>query len=228
MRSPADPGLVIEILAPPEAADGPPADSVDACWEPQPLGPSRLEPWFEQAAAIERQLDKTFFRLGRRRAMTRSGNPRRDSRVRQHVWHPFSSVRERLPSGPTVVEARGVRLHLRTGFEPAPKGALRAAGILRLRASWPALRVWVTVEPWWRNRTVATIALRTNHRWRYPRRYFGAAHAAVRALAVQSVGDGSAVAPRRSGGSATISPSPALGGPYKSRTCDLLRVEQAL
>ena len=176
--------LEIEIIDP--FADPPlgaPADVAGVAYEPPARGPSRLELFLHRAERLERRLDSTFFRLGCRRAQAQSGNARRDSRVRQHIWLPFSVVRSRLADSPSEIRAGSARLVLSSGFNPTPRGAIRAEGTLRLRGSWPPLPVWVTVEPWWRSRTVATIALRTRKRWRYPRRYFAAAHAVTRHLA---------------------------------------------
>ena len=114
--------------------------------------------------------------------MTYDDNPRRNSRVRQHVFLPFAQVQRRLPVEATVVRAGSGRLELTTSFEPVAGGAVQARATLRLWGSWPTLPVWVTVEPWWRSRTVATLTLRSSRRLRYPRRYFGAAHAAMREM----------------------------------------------
>ncbi len=176
--------LEIEIIDPfVDPPLGAPADVVGVAYEPPVSGPSRLEPYLRQAERLERQLDSTFFRLGARRSQARSGNVRRDSRVRQHIWLPFGIVRARLTESPSEFRAGSAVLVLDSGFISAPKGAIRAEGTLKLRGSWPRLPVWITVEPWWRGRTVATIALRSRRRWRYPRRYFAAVHAITRQLA---------------------------------------------
>jgi hypothetical protein len=175
---PVSTGLEIEIL---DLVDEPPAaastDVSGVMYEPPEARPSRIEPLVRRADELERRLGRTIFRLGRRQAISRYGNVRRDSRVRLHVWAPFAVVREGLADAPTSTTVGSVRLLLCSRFTPAPRSALRAEATLQLRGSWPGLPVWVTIEPWWRNRTITTISLRRTHRWRYPRRYFGAAHA---------------------------------------------------
>ncbi len=176
--------LEIEIVDPfADPPPGGPADIAGVAYEPPGRGPSRLEPYLRHAERLERQLDSTFFRLGARRAQARSGNVRRDSRVRQHIWMPFPTVRARLADTPPELRAGSSRLVLGSEFTPAPKGAVRAEATLNIRGSWPRIPVWITVEPWWRRRTVATITLRSRRRWRYPRRYFAAVHALTRQLA---------------------------------------------
>lgn len=105
-----------------------------------------------------------------------NGNPRRRSTVRRHLAATFTDTGVALSgaTGPVVV-ASG-RLELTSPFAPVDGLGLRARGRLQPRWSWPPLPVEVTVEPWWRDRCVLTMQLRTRRRWRYPRRYFDVAH----------------------------------------------------
>jgi hypothetical protein len=149
------------------------------------MGRSRLAQWLaptrRRCVWLERRGREIVQLLGNRRAQrTYDAGPRHDSSVRQHVFLPFGEVRHRLPVEETVIDAGSFSLAVTTPFEPTSRGGMRAPATLRLRWSWPALPVWITVEPWWRSRTIATVALRTTRRVRYPRRYFGAAHVAMR------------------------------------------------
>lgn len=158
--------------------------------EPGPGGADRLEPLLRRLEPVGHRVELAVDRAAavqlrlvhRRLQRVHDGNPRRDSRVRQHLLAPFDEVGARLPPPGTTVRTRSGRLELTSAFARAKGGTLRAEASLRLPGSWPALPLVVTVEPWWRRRTVITVALRTQRRWRYPRRYFGAAHAATRRL----------------------------------------------
>lgn len=143
-----------------------------------------VETWMGRSRARWTTLARRGHRARRWLArLAGDGNPRRDSAVRQHVFRPFDEVLALLPGSTTVVRAGSARLELSTPFAPLPGGVgVRASATLSLWGSWPALPVWITVEPWWRERTVAGVSLRTRRRLRYPRRYFGSAHAAVRAM----------------------------------------------
>ena len=177
-------GLQIEILD--LDAEGPDAmagDHLADTYEPPPPRPSRIEPLVRRADEVEQRLDRVLFRMGRRRALGRAGNPRRDSRMRLHVWAPFPEVCAGLDSiASSIIGDGGASLTFTGSFADGPKKAQRAPATMKLRGSWPALPVWVTVEPWWRNRTVTTISLRHGRRWRYPRRYFAAAYSVGQAL----------------------------------------------
>ncbi|MFT5203431.1 MAG: hypothetical protein ACI9C1_002830 [Candidatus Aldehydirespiratoraceae bacterium] len=140
-------------------------------------------PWVEAGRRWESRFNRVLHGIGRRRDQVMyDGNPRHDSRVRQHLFLSFGEVARGLPSQPTTFPAGRGQLETLAPFEAWAKDGLRAAGTLRLPRSWPGVPVWITVEPWWRDQTITTIELRTHRRWRYPRRYFRAVHGAAQHL----------------------------------------------
>ncbi len=56
------------------------------------------------------------------------------------------------------------------------ESVVRAAGDLWIPWSRPPIPVWLVVEPWWRQQALVSLRLRKSRRWRYPTRYFTAAH----------------------------------------------------
>ena len=110
------------------------------------------------------------------------GNPRKQSRVRHHVFAPYHEVVERLPECGERVAHRGTRLEITSPFRAKTGGGAKAEAKLRLRGSWPALPLVISVDPWWRERTLFTVRLRTHRRWRYPRRYYRGVHHALRKM----------------------------------------------
>lgn len=117
----------------------------------------------------------------RRKQRIADRNPRRQSRIRVHVFIPFAVACSRLPAEGASVSARGTVLRLEGPFDDFRAG-LRAPAALHLRGSWPELPVWIDVEPWWRRQTIVTLSLRSTKRVRYPRRYFASGHRTLRRL----------------------------------------------
>jgi|OM-RGC.v1.014918957 hypothetical protein len=115
-------------------------------------------------------------RLGvRRQQRVADRDPRRQSRIRLHVFIPFPVACSRIPGVGVIAQTRSGRLELDGPFRPHRAGR-RAPGTLSLRGSWPGLPVWIDIEPWWRQQTIVTLSLRSTHRLRYPRRYFSGSH----------------------------------------------------
>jgi hypothetical protein len=127
------------------------------------------------------------FRWNRRFAdMAPVGDVRSHSRVRLHAWADLPTLLDRLGDGPLTVSDESARV-LFAGDTPLThwtRGIHRTPGRLIVRWAWPTIPVWVVAEPWWREHTVLTMSLRTNHRWRYPRRYWSTAHRALRQIAL--------------------------------------------
>lgn len=113
---------------------------------------------------------------------------RHHSQVTHHLPLSFDEVVEAL-AGPIDEKAGGVRLSCRPGRVTTRPAAFEAEGTLRLPASYPELPVRLSVEPWWRDRCVVGISLRSNRRIRYPRRYFVSAHRVLSQLAGDPVAD---------------------------------------
>lgn len=110
------------------------------------------------------------------------GNPRRHSRVRHHVFAPFGDVVARLPAEGSSWASHGARIEIVSAFRPHRDGGQVADARLCLRGSWPALPLRISADPWWRERTLVTVTLRTRRRWRYPRRYYRGVHHSLRAM----------------------------------------------
>ena len=115
----------------------------------------------------------------RRKQRVADRDPRRQSRIRLHVFIPFAAARSRIPGIGVIAQTRGGRLELDGPFVEHRAGQ-RAPGTLTLRGSWPGLPVWIDIEPWWRQQTIVTLSLRSTHRVRYPRRYFSGSHRVLR------------------------------------------------
>ncbi|MDG2026240.1 MAG: hypothetical protein P8J50_03965 [Acidimicrobiales bacterium] len=119
-------------------------------------------------------------RLGvRRKQRISDRNPRRQSRVRLHLFIPYAAACTRIPGIGVVAQTRMGRLALDAPFEPHRAG-LRAPATLVLRGSWPGLPVWIDIEPWWREQTIVSMSLRSTTRLRYPRRYFSGSYRLLR------------------------------------------------
>lgn len=119
-------------------------------------------------------------RLGVRRQQRISDrNPRRQSRIRLHVFIPYAAACSRIPGLGVVASSRSGRITLDAPFEGRRDG-IRAPGTLTLRGSWPGIPVWIDIEPWWRQQTIVTMSLRSTHRVRYPRRYFSGSYRLMR------------------------------------------------
>ena len=116
---------------------------------------------------------------GRRKQRIADRNPRRQSRLRLHLFIPYAAARSRIPAPGVIGRTRGGRLVLDEPFVSHRDG-LRAPGTLLLRGSWPGLPVWIDVEPWWRRQTIVTLSLRSTGRVRYPRRYFASSYRILR------------------------------------------------
>jgi len=108
---------------------------------------------------------------------------RHHSEVRHFAWYSFEELTGAIGRpDPTVLKAGRVRLRCDPGrLEENPR-RYELDARLRLPVSRPDLPVRVVIEPWWRNRSAVTLRLRPSHRWRYPRRYFEAAHSVVSKL----------------------------------------------
>lgn len=119
-------------------------------------------------------------RLGlRRQQRIADRSPRRQSRLRLHLFIPYAVARTRIPAPGVIGRTRGGRLVLDQPFEDHQAG-VRAPGTLLLRGSWPGLPVWIAIEPWWRRQTIVTMSLRSTSRMRYPRRYFASSYRILR------------------------------------------------
>ncbi|GJM37732.1 MAG: hypothetical protein DHS20C19_10990 [Acidimicrobiales bacterium] len=119
-------------------------------------------------------------RLGlRRKQRIADSSPRRQSRLRLHLFIPYAVAQSRIPAPGVIGRSRGGRLLLDEPFEDHRAG-VRAPGTLVLRGSWPGLPVWIAIEPWWRRQTIVTMSLRSTNRMRYPRRYFASSYRTLR------------------------------------------------
>lgn len=119
-------------------------------------------------------------RLGlRHKQRIADSSPRRQSRLRLHLFIPYAVARSRIPAPGVIGRTRGGRLVLDEPFTDHRAG-LRAPGTLVLRGSWPGLPVWIAIEPWWRRQTIVTMSLRSTNRVRYPRRYFATSYRILR------------------------------------------------
>lgn len=102
-------------------------------------------------------------------------HPRHRSEVAHHLPMSFEHVVAAL-GGPIQERIGGVQLRCREGELTTRPRRFEAEGFLRLPASYPELPVRLSVEPWWRDRCVVGLSLRSSRRFRYPRRYFMSAH----------------------------------------------------
>ena len=119
-------------------------------------------------------------RIGlRRKQRIADRNPRRQSRLRLHLFIPYAAACSRIPGIGVIGRTRGGRLALDAPFTEYRSG-MRAPGTLVLRGSWPGLPVWIDIEPWWRRQTIVTMSLRSTNRMRYPRRYFASSYRILR------------------------------------------------
>lgn len=107
--------------------------------------------------------------------LQRHADLRHHSEVAHHLGHSFEEVVDAL-DGPIEEHAGGVQLRCRTGEVTTRPTRFEAEGSLRIPASYPELPVRLSVEPWWRDRCVVGISLRSTRRIRYPRRYYVSAH----------------------------------------------------
>jgi hypothetical protein len=92
-------------------------------------------------------------------------------------WRPRarSLVEHRVPLGAeAAVEA--LRERGQTWSYDDVRHEHGTATVLRLRWSWPPIPMWLAVGELSRNRCALRLSLRSHHRWRYPLRYFDAAH----------------------------------------------------
>jgi len=198
MTAPSAP-LRIEIIDPDtELLEWSRGDVVGACDEP-----GELQEWlasladagaaavrhFEPLRRIGRGANRRVQAVGRsigdRATQLRyDGNPRRASLVRQHLFEPFDTVAEHLPTlTDAVCPNRGLTLRFTSEFRPLPGRGQQAEATLALRGSWPRLPLVVRVEPWWRDQSILSVELRTRRRLRYPRRYFRSVHSVAREVA---------------------------------------------
>lgn len=134
----------------------------------------------------------------RRRALERrvTPNPRVNSVVRRFVWEDADDVLHRYEEHViTQRMATAGRLHMRERRLELDDDHhdYRVPARLRVRWSFWSYPVWLSIEPWWGDRTVVGMELRSRHRVHYSRRYYDAAHDALRALVV---GIGSPIGPR--------------------------------
>jgi hypothetical protein len=98
----------------------------------------------------------------------RDFHPRLQSTVEHRVAHPVDVVVEML------------FLHGAT-YDPL-EHEYRVPVQLHLTWSWPDLPIWLTVGELSATKCALRLSLRSHRRIRYPKRYFTAAHAALRAL----------------------------------------------
>ena len=88
-------------------------------------------------------------------------SPRRESRVERRVDQSLDDVLHAIP--------------LRFEYDPV-EHEFRAPTWLAVRWSWPRLPVWLAVSEASRRYTTVSVRLRSRKRWRYPIRYYPAAH----------------------------------------------------
>lgn len=112
---------------------------------------------------------------------------RHRSEVRHLVWRSFADLTDAVGRlDPLVMKSGRARLRCGPGCIRDDPRRYEADGRLHLPASRPDLPVRLVIEPWWANRSAVTLGLRPSHRWRYPRRYFDAAHGVVSELTASS------------------------------------------
>jgi hypothetical protein len=110
--------------------------------------------------------------------------------VEHRVARRASEVVAALCAVPTVhVEVEGRSLSADGGSVTYDSFELehRLRASLRLRWSWPALPVWLSVSEQANGTCSLRLSLRRRHRIRYPSRYFHAAHSILDALADQGL-----------------------------------------
>ena len=172
--------------------DEPTADSQEARYEIDVRG--WLDPFSAAADWIDRVVDQAI--AGLEGALWRfapgwtevSSVPRTSDHVRRLVWAPAESVVETWGDS---IEVRDGRRPLLTAvapeFVPAPDGwGVVVPCRLMMPVTRRRLAVWLSVEPWWHERAAITIRMRSRRRWRYPKRYFDAAHEALEELIERS------------------------------------------
>lgn len=121
---------------------------------------SRFRRWDEMATVagrIRRRYETTI-------GLTRGFSPRMQSRVEHRLDCRAGEV----------VDALGLRF----AYDPV-EHEYRAPTELHLRWSWPRLPVWLAVAELSSTRSALRLSLRSRRRFRYPMRYFHAAHSTL-------------------------------------------------
>lgn len=116
-------------------------------------------------------------------------NPRHNSVVRRFVWEDATTLVDRFRLPPTAPEPDFGALRFvgsQLSVDPDHHD-YRVSARLRVPRTMGAHPVWLWIEPWWGTRSVIGVELRSKHRPHYSRRYFDAAHEALRHL-VERVG----------------------------------------
>lgn len=112
-------------------------------------------------------------------------SPRAQSVVRRFIWEDAPRCLERfdaLTSGPNTLRPARLRFgDERFRLDPEHHDHRLPA---RLAVSWSVSTypVWLSLEPWWGERAVIGVELRSRHRLHYSQRYFDTAHDALRDL----------------------------------------------